>query len=149
MIDISSSEDEGKDSERTSTPLPRPQQTNHRVVIEISHSSACAAADEEEYFDLSADSLEKNWKRMRLNSRFESLRTDELANSEAEEEQCLVQNYADSPESPDPSLNSDVFVVEKPHAVETTSMTSSDFAEFVRQATEDDADSYFVTPLVH
>ena len=34
----------------------------------------------------------------------------------------------------------------KPHTVETTSITSSDYAEFVREATEDDADSYFVTP---
>ena len=34
-------------------------------------------------------------------------------------------------------------MVEKPHVMETSSITSSDVAEFVRQATEDDADSYF------
>ena len=119
------------------------------MVLEISHSSAGAVADEEEYFDISTDSLEKNCKRMRLNSSFESLRTDELANSGAEEEQCPVPNYADSPKSPDPSLNSDVFVVGKPHAVETTSISSSDIAECVRQTTEDDGDSYFPSPLAH
>ena len=63
---------------------------------------------------------------MRLNSSFESLNAEEFTNV--------------SPESPDPSLNSDVFVVEKPHVVETSSITSSDIAEFVRQATEDDAE---------
>ena len=81
------------------------------------HGSACSMVDEVEYFNLSADSLGNNCKRMRLNSSFESLCADEIANSEAEEEQCPVQDYVDSPESPDPSLNSDVFVVEKPHAV--------------------------------
>ena len=30
--------------------------------------------------------------------------------------------------------------------METSSITSSDFAEFVRQATKDDADSYFESP---
>ena len=82
-------------------------------MLEISHSSAGAVADEEEYFDYSADLLENICKRMRLNSIFKSLSTDELANSEAEEEQCPVPYYTDSPESSDPSLNLDVFVVEK------------------------------------
>ena len=48
---------------------------------------------------------------MRLKSSFESLCVDDLADSEAEEEQCPVQDYSDSPEGPDPSLSSDVFVV--------------------------------------
>ena len=49
LVDISSAgEDEGMDSERTSTPLPSHRQTNHRVVLEISHSSAGAVSDEEE-----------------------------------------------------------------------------------------------------
>ena len=119
---------------------------NYRVVLEISHSSAGAVADEEEYFDLSVESLENNCKRMRLNSSFESLNAEEFTIARMDKEQCPEQEYADSPEIPDPSLNSDVFVVEKPHVEETSSITSSDIAEFVRQATEDDADSYFESP---
>ena len=49
LIDLSSArEDEGMYSERTSPPLPRPQQMNYRVVLEIAHSSAGAVAEEEE-----------------------------------------------------------------------------------------------------
>ena len=147
LIDISSaSEDEEMASERSSTPLPKPQHMNYRVVLEISHSAAGAVADEEEYFDLSAESFENNCKRMRLNSSFESLNAEELTNARMDKEQCPEQEYADSPESPDPSLNPDVFIVEKPHVEETSSITSSDIAEFVRQATEDDVDSYFESP---
>ena len=121
LINISSaSEEEEMASERTSTPLPKPQHMNYRVVLEISHSSAGAVADEEEYFDLSAESLENNCKRMRLNSSFESLNAEEFTNARMDKELCPEQEYADSPESPDPSLNSDVFVVEKPHAEETS-----------------------------
>ena len=65
LIDISSaSEDEGMASERASTPLPKPQHMNYRVVLEISHSSAGAVADEEEYFHISAESLKNNCKRI-------------------------------------------------------------------------------------
>ena len=39
-----------------------------------------------------------------------------------------------------------MFVVEKPHEEETSSMTNSKVAEFIRQATEDDASSYFESP---
>ena len=67
------------------------------------------------------------------------MQTNELATSKDEERQCPDQEYADSPESPDPSLISDVFVVERHNAPEITSITSSDIVEFVRQATEDDA----------
>ena len=83
---------------------------------------------------------------MRLNSSFESLNEEDLAYARMDKEQCPEQEYADSPESPDSSLNSDVFVVEKHHVEETSSQTISDIAEFVRQATEDDADSYFESP---
>ena len=114
-IAISSAiEDEKMASERSSTPLPKPQHMNYRVVLEISHLSAGAVANEEESFDLSAESLENNCKRMRLNSRFESLNEEELPCARMNKEQCPEQEYADSPESPDPSLNSDVFVVENP-----------------------------------
>ena len=39
-----------------------------------------------------------------------------------------------------------MFVVEKPHEEETSSMTSSKVAEFIRQAEEDDASSYYEAP---
>ena len=49
LIDIfSASEDKEMASERTSTPLPKPQHMNYRVVLETSHSSAGAVANEEE-----------------------------------------------------------------------------------------------------
>ena len=56
------------------------------------------------------------------------------------------QEITDSPESPDPSLSSDVFIVEKPSAEETSSTTSSDIARFVKEATVGDTDSYVETP---
>ena len=61
LIDISSEEEEEEiERERTPTPVPRKLQPNYRVVLEISHSSVDAIADEEKYFDNSADSLESN-----------------------------------------------------------------------------------------
>ena len=46
LIDLSSAtEDEEMASERSSTPLPKPQHMNYRVVLEISHSSAGVIAD--------------------------------------------------------------------------------------------------------
>ena len=111
--------------------------------MEILNSSAEATADEEEFLDLSLNSLETECKRMKLSESYTSFETVESGHypqSESEEE------IANSPESPDPSLNSDVFVVEKPCEGETSSMTSSKVVEFIRQATEDDACSYFESP---
>ena len=71
---------------------------------------------------------------------FETVESGQYPQSESEEE------IADSPESPDPSLNSDVFIVEKHHEEETTSMTSSKVAKFIGQATEGDTSSYFESP---
>ena len=113
-------------------------------MIEVLNSSAEATADEEEFLDLSLNSLETECKRMKLNesyTRFETVESGQYPQSESAEE-----IIADSPESPDPSLNSDVFVVEKPHQEETSSMTSGKVAEFIGQATEDDASSYFESP---
>ena len=147
LIDISSaSEDEEMASQRTSTLLPKPQHTNYRVVLEISHSSAGAVADNEEYFDISAESLKNNCKRMRLNSSLESLDMEEIINEKMDREHDSEQEFADSPESPDPSLNSDVFIVEKPNAEETSSIASNDIARFVGEATVGGNDSYFETP---
>ena len=113
------------------------------MIVEILNSSAEATADEEEFLDLSLNSLETECKRMKLSesyTSFETVESGQYPQSENEEE------IADSPESPDPSLNSDVFVVEKPCEEEMSSMTSSKVAEFIRQATEDDACSYFESP---
>ena len=143
LIDISSSSEEEGEITRSSTPLPKDNGKYPRIVVEILNSSAEATADEEEFLDLSLNSLETECKRMKLGesyTSFETVESGQYPQSESEEE------IADSPESPDPSLNSDVFVVEKPCEEEMSSMTSSKVAEFIRQATEDDACSYFNSP---
>ena len=65
--------------EQASTPLPREFKPNYRVVLEVSHFSAEAVADGEEYFDFSTDSLGSNCKKMRLNSCLESLEPETYA----------------------------------------------------------------------
>ena len=143
LIDISSSSEEEGEITRSSTPLPKANGKYPRIVVEILNSSAEAMADEEELLDLSLNSLETECKRMKLSesyTSFETVESVQYPQSESEEE------IADSPESPDPSLSSDVFVVEKPCEEEMSSMTSSKVAEFIRQATEDDACSYFESP---
>ena len=144
LIDISLSSEEEGEITRSSTTLPRDNEKYPKIVIEILNSAAEAAADREEFLDLSLNSLETECKRMKLSesyASFETVESGQYPQSESEEE-----ILADSPESPDPSLNSDVFVVEKPHEEETSSLTSSKVAEFIRQATEDDASSYFESP---
>ena len=143
LIDISSSSEEEGEITRSSTPLPKDNGKYPRIVEEILNSSAEATADAEEFLDLSLNSLETECKRMKLSESYsscETVKSGQYPQSESEEE------IADSPESPDPSLNSDVFVVEKPCEEETSSMTSSKVVEFIRQATEDDACSYFESP---
>ena len=71
---------------------------------------------------------------------------EESINEKVDRELDCEQELADSPESPDPSLNSDVFIVEKPNVGETSSITSSDIARFVEEATVGDDVSYFETP---
>ena len=143
LIDISSSSEEEGEITRSSTPLPKDNGKYPRIVVEILNSSAEATADEEEFLDLSLNSLETECKRMKLSesyTSFETVESGQYPQSESEEE------IADTPESPDPSLNSDVFVVEKPCEEETSSMTSCKVVEFIRQATEDDECSYFESP---
>ena len=144
LMDISSSSEEEGEITRSSTPLPRDSEKYPRIVVEILNSSAEAEADEEEFLNLSLNSLETECKRMKLGesyTSFETVESGQYPQSESEEE-----IIADSPESADPSLNSDVFVVEKPHEEETSSMISSKVAEFIRQAEEDDASSYYESP---
>ena len=143
-IDISSSSEEEGEITRSSTPLPRENQKYPRIVIEILNSSAEATADEEEFLDLSLNSLETECKRMKLSESYTSFKTVE--SGQYPQSESAEEIIADSPESPDPSLNPGVFVVEKPHEEETSSMTSSKVAEFIRQATEDDVSSYFESP---
>ena len=67
LIVTSSNEDQEGILERASTSLPREQIPNYRVILEIFHSSAETVA-EEDYFDISANSLESDCKRMKQNS---------------------------------------------------------------------------------
>ena len=146
LIDISLSSEEEGEITRSSTPLPKDNGKYPRIIVEILNSSAEATADEEEFLDLSKNSLETECKKMKLSesyTKFETVESGQYPQSES------VEEIMDSPESPDPSLNSDVFVVEKPSEEETASMTSSEVVEFIRQATEDDTCSYFESPHGH
>ena len=66
QIDISSSSEEEGEITKSPTPLPRDNEKYSRIMIEILNSSAEAAADEEEFLDLSLNSLETDCKRMKL-----------------------------------------------------------------------------------
>ena len=126
-------------------PLPREPIPYNRVVLEVSRSSAEAVADEEEYFDVSADSLELNCKKMRLDSNLESLDSEMCLRQEDIIETQEDEELPDSPESPDESLNSEIFVVEE-HADPEESVTSSKVLEYLEQVNQEDSNSYFVTP---
>ena len=113
LIDISSSEDESDFVERSSTPLLREAIPNYRVILENSLSSAEAVADEEEFFDVSADSLEASYKRIKLNSSLSSIDSNSYPQQEGNDVAQTSEEIPDSPESPDESMSSDVFVVEE------------------------------------
>ena len=143
LIDISSSSEEEGEITRASTPLPRVSKDYSRIVVEILNSSAEATADEEEFLDLSLDLLETECKRMKLSESYTSFETVELGqypHSESSEEVM-----ADSPESPDESLSSDIFVVEN-SANDKESITSSKVAEYLEKVYQEDSSSYFNTP---
>ena len=74
LIDISSSSEEGEIT-RASTPLLRAKKEYPRIIVEILNSSAEATADEEEFLDLSLDSLESECKRMKLSEPYTSFET--------------------------------------------------------------------------
>ena len=145
LIDISSSEDESDFAERASTPLPREAIPNYRVILKNSLSSAEAVADEEEYFDVSADSLEASYKRIKLNSSLSSIDSNSYPQQERNEVAQTSEEIPDSPESPDESMSSDVFVVEEPIS-NKGSMSSSKVAEYLEKVHQEDASSYFNTP---
>ena len=146
LIDISSSEDESDFGERSSTPLPREAIPKYRVILERALSPAEAVADEEEYFDVSADSLEASYKRIKLNSSLSSIDSNSLPQQEENDEAQTNEEIPDSPESPDESMSSDVFVVEEAISNEG-SISSSKVAEYLEKVHQEDSSSYFVTPL--
>ena len=143
LVDISSSEDEERLLERASTPLHRESIPNYRVVPETSYSSVEATADGEECFDISTDSLETNCKKMKLDYSLESLEL-ESHNYEANSNKRRDEGLPDSPESPDESMSSDIFVVEEPPTGEE-SMTSDKVAEYLERVRKEDSSSYFNT----
>ena len=116
----------------------------YRVVLEVPHSLAEATVDDEEYFDLSLESLESDCKRLRLNLSYESIDSAVLPNSELVPEVPQKEGPADSPESPDESLNSEVFIVEQSNSDEST--TSTRILEYLEQVRQEDSGSYFSTP---
>ena len=146
LIDISSSEDESDFVERSSTPLPREAILNYRVILKNSLSSAEAVADEEEYFDVSADSLEASYKRVKLNSSLSSIDSNSYPQHEGNDVAQTSEEIPDSPESPDESMSSDVFVAEEAISNEA-SISSSNVAEYLEKVHQEDSSSYFVTPL--
>ena len=146
LIDFSSSEDERDFVERSSTPLPREAIPNYRVILENSLSSAEAVADEEEYFDVSADSLEASYKRIKLNSSLASIDSNSHPQQEGNDEAQTSEGIPDSPESPDESMSSDLFIVEEANSNEG-SISSSKVAEYLEKVNQEDSSSYFITPL--
>ena len=113
-------------------------------MLEVPHSPAEATVGEEEYFDLSLESLESNCKRMWLNLSYESIESEELPNSELALENLRHEGPTDSPESPDGSLSLEIFVVEQADHKEST--TSSRVLECLEQVRQEVSSSYFVTP---
>ena len=143
LIDISSSSEEEGEITRASTPLPRANKEYPRIIVEILNSSAEATADEEEFLELSLDSLEAECKRMKLSEHytsFETVESGQYPQSESPEEVVM----ADSPESPDERLSSVIFVVET-SANDKESITSSKVSEYLEKVNQEDASSYFNT----
>ena len=110
LVDISLSDEEAI-LERASNALPRYEFPNSRVVLEIPQSPAEATVREEEYFDLTLDSLESDCKRMKLSLSYASIESVELSETEEMSEEFHDEEPPDSPESPDESLRSEIFVV--------------------------------------
>ena len=111
LVDISLSDEEAT-LERRYKPLPRYEVPNFRVVLEIPQSPAEDTVGEEEYFDLTLESLESDCKRMKLSLSFESIESGELSETEEMSEALHHQEPPDSPESLDESLRSEMFVVD-------------------------------------
>ena len=81
---------------------------------------------------------------MKLDHSLESLEL-ESHNHEANSNTRRDEGLPDSPESPDESMSSDIFIVEEPSAGEE-SMTSDKVAEYLERVRQEDSSSYFNTP---
>ena len=103
-----------------------------------------ATADREEYFDISTDSLESNCKKLKLDHSLESLEL-EYHNYETNSNKRRDEGLPDSPETPDESMSSDIFIVEESPAREE-SMRSDKVAEHLERVRREDSSSYFNTP---
>ena len=125
--------------ERASTPLPRESISNYRIVLNTSLSPTEAVADEEEYFEISADSLEADCKRMRLNSTLESLESGELASNSLKSNYSSVKESPENPDEDDSKPNSGVFVVEGHCALSPKSITSAVIPDYLEHAAREDA----------
>ena len=75
LIDISSSSKEEGEIKKASSLPPRNNQINPRIVLEIPLSSAEATADEEEYLDLTLDSIETYCTKMKFSESYTSFET--------------------------------------------------------------------------
>ena len=132
--------------ERASTPSQHAKsQTNYRVVLEIPHSPPEATVGEEEYFDLSLESPESDCKLLKLNLNYESIRSGEISDTEETQEDLCEEQLADSPESPDENLKTEIFIVDG-HSAPKESTSSSKILEYPGQVNQEDSSSYFVTP---
>ena len=145
LVDSSSSDEEGILERAASTPLARLEVPNYRVVLEIPHSPAEVTVGEEEYFDLLLESLVSDCKRMKLSLGYESIRSEKITDAEGTSEDLHQEEPTESPESPDESLNSEIFVVEG-HQTPEGSVSSSQVLQYLEQVAQEDSNSCFVTP---
>ena len=90
--------------------------------------------------------LEASYKRIKLNSSLSSIDSNPPPQQEENDEAQTNVEIPDSPESPDESMSSEVFVVEEAISNEG-SISSSKVAEYLEKVHQEDSSSYFVTPL--
>ena len=133
----------GRRDHKSFYPVTQGWQKYPRIVVEILNSSADATADEEEFLDLSLNSLKTECKRMKLSESYTSFETVESRQYPHWESSEKI--IAHSPESPDESMSSDIFVVEA-SANDEKSITSSKVAEYLEIVRQEDSSSYFNTP---
>ena len=99
-------------------------------MLEVPHSPTEATVGNA-FFDLPLKSLEHDCKRKRLNLSYKSIESEETPVTELSLENLREEGPADSPESPDENLSSEIFIVE--HAAHEESATSSRVIEYLEQ----------------
>ena len=100
-------------------------------MVKVPHSPTEDTVEDEVYFDLSLEFLESDCKRMRLNLSYESIEAEESPETELALENLRQEGPANSPESLDESLSSEILIVE-PAAHEELA-TSSRVLEYLEQ----------------